>query len=268
MSVDAVYQNLIRRLLTSGERVRTRNGNCRRLLWERLTFSATPLIALRRTAWRNCLREWEWFMSGSSFIQELHPTVRHWWQPWADDNGEVLFNYSHQLRAFQGNRRQIDQVGFLLQGVREHPFSRRNCATTWNAAEMADPDCPITNCHGSWIQLAVDTENRLHLRTFQRSVDVVCGLPHNWLQYWGFLLWLAHHGGRQVGSLVWEGGDNHLYQQHEELACRLLAVDLKELSPTPALVYDREANENFRADDFSLSAVYAPVLEDRAEMVV
>lgn len=261
MTTDEVYADLIRTCL-DGERVQTRNAECfRRIHWS-VTFDRTPLVGLRKTPWKTALREFEWFLSGSSNIALLHESARDWWRPWADfQSGQVAFNYSHQFRRYNG---RFDQIEHLIRGVRDHPFSRRNVITTWHAEEMAQPWCPITNCHHSLTCASVDGGNRLSLLTVQRSADVIVGLPANWIQTWAFLLWLARRTGRGVGTLTWVGHDNHVYSAHEEVARRILAV--ADAPPTPELVY-APTSEDFLAADFSLSGDYRPVLTERVEMV-
>lgn len=270
---DNVYADIINHILNKGEDTQTRNSEVKRMYdLDQISFSMTPLISVRKTAWKNALREWEWFMSGSSNINDLHPAVHNWWKPWANESGIVLFNYSEQFRHFThvdpgtGYVDMFDQIQYLIEGIKNHPYSRRNAITTWNTPEMCYKETPITNCHGTIIQAFVDKNNYLHLKTYQRSVDVIVGLPHNWIQYWAFLMWLAHRGGRKVGSLIWIGGDVHIYKQHFELADKIIkSASLVE--DNLDLVY-KPSSEEFRADDFSLSSEYKPILEERAEMVV
>lgn len=270
MSIDAAYAALLGRILCDGERIETRNSLCRRLIAEKIVFASTPLVSARKTAWKNCLREWEWFMSGSNSIHDLHPAVRPWWEPWADKRGLVANNYSQQFRCY-GNTSEIvdrvDQIGILIDGIGEHPYSRRNVITTWNTADMISPVTQITNCHGTVIQAFVDVTNALHLLTYQRSCDMVCGVPHNWFQYWAFLLWTAHLTKHPVGSLTWIGGDVHIYETHDELARKIVSVSAERSFSTPELVYNATSKE-FMADDFTLSSLYRPAILDRAEMVV
>lgn len=270
--VDAVYADLVRRVLRDGDRVETRNSRCRRLFAEKAVFRSTPLVSARKTAWKTAIREWEWFMTGSNNVNDAHPSVRPWWGPWADPAGAVLFNYGEQFRRFTavdqytGSVGLFDQIAALVEGVRSHPFSRRNVVTTWNPPEMADGECRITNCHGTVIQAFVDAVGHLHLVTYQRSADVVCGLPHNWIQYWAFLLWLAARTGKAADSLTWLGGDVHVYETHKALASRIVGA-APSCGLTPPLAY-RPSLPDFRADDFALEGEYSPVLADRAEMVV
>ncbi len=263
--VDQTYQFLIENILHNGHTLTTRNSVVKRIFARTLTFTSTPLISVRKTAWKNALREWEWFMSGSTNIKDLHDAVKPWWKPWANVWGDVHFNYSAQFRAaYECEGTDFDQIQYLIDGIKEHPFSRRNVITTWNTMDMASKDCPITNCHGTIIQAFVNPNNSLHLVTYQRSVDTICGLPHNLIQYWAFLLWLAHLTSRTVGSLTWIGGDVHVYEAHFPLAHKILAVTPK---ASPELVY-KPTSEQFLAEDFTLFSPYFPVLTDRAEMIV
>ena len=265
MTTDDRYAELIRACL-DGSPVTTRNAKCYRTIAHTARFTSAPLVCARKTAWKNALREMEWVLSGSDNVRDLHPSVRSWWEPWANSEGEIPLNYGDQLRSSCGNDgRVVDQVAQLLDGIANHPFSRRNVVTTWNTADMTSPRCPITNCWGTVIQAFVEPDDSLHIVTYQRSADVVCGVPHNWIQMWAFLVWVAHRTGRTVGSLTWVGGDCHVYESHVPLARRIL--DTQPARPAPELVHTPTSDE-FRADDFTLSCPYLPTFAERAEMVV
>lgn len=283
--VNQAYTTLIEQTL-DGDKVCTRNSEVYRLPCHKTAvfcFDRTPLVSLRKTAWLNALREFQWMLSGSSFIRDLHASVHPWWKPWADKNtGEVLYNYSRQFRAFSGDCGQVDQIRLLVDGVRDHPNSRRNLITTWNAAEMASDQCPVTNCHNTVTQAFVDKHNRLHLKTYQRSVDVIVGLPCNWIQMWAFLQWLAFNTGREAGTLTWLGGDVHVYEQHTSLAEKICGAYYEkwaekkggelELRYRPVLdgltMPSDETEYTFIAEDFVLAGEYDPIIKTRAEMVV
>src|SRR6266566_4507954 len=258
MLADKSYQLILSDCL-NGEKVVTRGHTCYRTIGMSATFHETPLVCLRKTSWKNCLREWEWFMSGSDTIDDLDPRVRHWWEPFADD-GRVLYNYGVQFRDFKGHSyviHSLDQIDYLVHGIKDHPHSRRNVITTWNTADMAEPGNPLTNCHGTVIQAFV-THGKLSLLTYQRSVDVIVGLPHNWLQYWAFLLWLSHKTGLEPSGLTWIGGDIHVYEQHLDLAGRILS---QRQQVSPKLVY-KSTNQDFLACDFRLEGDYKPAITE------
>ncbi len=263
--IDATYAALLNDVLAHGEHLTTRNAPVRRRIAQTLVFEWTPLVCARKTAWKTAIREMAWFLSGSDRLADAHPSVWPWWEPWADADGRVRSNYSVQLRDFHGKRQSVDQVEYLIAGVRDHPNSRRNVITTWNTADMTDPETPITNCWGTVIQAFVGVGG-LSLVTYQRSVDAVCGLPHNLVQMWAFLLWLAHRTGNRVDSLTWIGGDVHVYEEHVGLATEIVLASAR-TPPAPDLVY-RPTSEAFLADDFSLSGEYRPTITASARMVV
>lgn len=267
MQPDIAFADHLKTILDSGSSVSTRNSVTKRVKNLTANFNTTPLISARKTAWKNALREMEWFLSGSNNIKDLHPSVHHWWQPWATSEGLITNNYSIQFRNFAGQDGSLDSLEYLLNGVKYHPFSRRNVITTWNTADMASSKTPITNCHGSLIQALVEPHDKsLHLTMIQRSADMVLGVPHNWIQYWALLLYLAHHTNTQPGTLFWHGVDCHIYSDHEDAAKQIISAD-KTLISTPMLRYN-STSSNFKADDFSLEGEYKPLLNQKLNMTV
>lgn len=263
-NVDDGFQKLLDDIMFNGEIVKGRNSLTKRVLNQKIVFDSTPLVSVRRTAWKSALREMEWFLSGSSNIKDLHEGVHKWWKPWADENGEIHNNYSKQLRYMTDDL--FDQIAYLQNAIKNHPFGRRSVITTWNTAEMASPKTPITNCHGTVIQAFVDGNNKLHLTMYQRSSDMVLGLPHNWIQYWAMMMWLCHNSGREMGTLTWLGGDCHIYECHFDAVDELCEIDVDEVD-TPNLVYN-PTSKSFKASDFSLDSDYEPLMKKSLPMVV
>ena len=263
--IDMHYINLIDDILDHVQRIQTRNSLVRRVFSRSLTFTSTPLVSVRKTSWRLALREWQWFLSGSNNINDLHESVRHWWSPWANDFGTIWCNYGQQFRhQSDGTYDGFDQIAYFLDGIKNHPYSRRNVIGTWLTADMADPCTPITNCHSSIVQAFVNPDNTLHLKTYQRSADVIVGLPCNWIQSWAFLLWLCHRTGRVPGSLIWDGGDLHVYDEHDALAREIVAAAPRTGWSPPLLTYT-PTSEEFLAEDFALDGEYRLVDRDEGE---
>lgn len=277
--VNLKFSNMLSDILLQGTEVDTRNSITKRRMNQQVTFNHTPLVTVRRTAWKSALREMEWFLTGSNNIKDLHPSVHKWWAPWANESGYIHNNYSKQFRRFDGHGHRggakycddVDQIGYLLDAIKNHPFSRRSVITTWHTHDMLSPNTPITNCHGTVIQAFVEPDNSLHLTMYQRSSDMVVGLPHNFIQYWALIMWLAHRCGRTIGSFTWIGGDCHIYKDHYDLAQRMVDEARKDYdngtAPVPNLIYN-PTSEEFKADDFSLDSKYEPMLRESAKMVV
>lgn len=270
--VDDIYKDLLKQILEDGEEVETRNSKVLRKINLTATFKQTPLISVRKTAWKSALREWEWFMSGSSNVKDLHKSVQKWWEPWSDKNGTIKNNYSKQFKRSRGEYNSswkdkgFDQINYMIETLRDHPNSRRNVITTWNTAEMIDDTTPITNCHGTIIQCIVDTKNKIHMTMYQRSNDMILGYPHNIIQYWAFLMYLASKTGREVGTFTHHIFDAHIYEDHIELAKKIVDSDLT-LAKTPELIYNK-TSEEFEMENFSLEGEYKPLITESAEMIV
>jgi thymidylate synthase len=218
----------------------------------------------------------EWFLSGSILLEDLHPDVRHWWEPWADESGAVRNSYGHQLRKAMGHEpyTTYDQIAGILNQLSSGAAngSRRLVLSTWNALDMAHPTTPITNCHGTVIQLFTGVDEggnkKLDMTTYQRSADLMLGVPHNWLQYWALFKWLAYSTGYEMGKLTWIGGDVHVYQEHWSTAQELIGIPTREIE-TPNLMWLGMHGDEFYADQFQLTGPkYQPILKCKLDLVV
>lgn len=250
----------------NGMKVNTRNAQTKRLTNLSIDCQNTPLIITRRTAWKNALREMEWFLSGSSRVVDLQEKVQKWWLPFTNDQGEVPNNYSQQFRYFSGKTDTVDQIQYAIDTAKNHPNSRRNVITTWNTADMIAPETKITNCHGSLIQIFVNEKNKIDLTMYQRSSDMVLGLPHNLIQYQALILYIAHHSGRLPGKLFWIGGDCHIYPDHEDMVSEM--VEEFDINYMPPDLQYKPTSSNFNADDFSLTYKYEPKIKKSLKMTV
>lgn len=278
-SADISYQQLIERCRTRGHRVITRNAPVFRAIdAPLLTFDRTPLVTLKKTAWQKALREMEWFLSGCSHCPS---ELLDWWQDQlCQDVGGYYyyFGYGHQFRHFGGvlydrKRDGFDQIESLIDGIREHPYSRRHLVTTWHPYDAicitdanGNEKTPAP-CHGTVIQCFVQ-DGELHMKHYQRSADIVLGVPHNWIQYWALLLWLSAQTGLKAGTLQWIFGDLHLYDEpsHLAVADAIIAADPRHCDAE--LVYRGNAGCWFKATDFELvGAALDPVTAIRASLL-
>lgn len=99
---DHCFVELVCEIMTRGDTIKTRNSETKRVINPIFRFKSTPLISVRKTAWRLALREMEWFLSGSNDINDLHKSVHSWWNPWVNKDSKIAYNYGVQLRSFMG----------------------------------------------------------------------------------------------------------------------------------------------------------------------
>lgn len=271
INADTTYQELVHVVVWHGERVCTRNAETLRVFDAKpIRFTQTPLVTLRKTAWKMALREMQWFLSGDTKCPEV---LLPWWQGQLSPNGHYYGGYGHQWRHW---RNSFDQIESLIDGLRKHPTSRRHMLTTWDAESMANiidtnknPQTP-TCCHSTIIQFFV-SRTRLHATSYQRSADLLLGVPHNWIQSWALLHWLAHQTGLTAKSLRWIFGDLHIYREHSHLECTdaLLAATPPDSSvELPELIYTATERKEFQADDFIMKgAIPGPQVTIRPKLL-
>jgi thymidylate synthase len=269
-NADLIYKRLLNQIKVHGDIITTRNAET----WSHInlpnvTFDRFPLVTTRKTAWHKAIREMEWFLSGKTECPEV---LLDWWKEQLDSDNDLLGGYSEQFRSatmcdHNGQLKEFDQVKFILNGLKDSPYSRRLLISMWNPGEMAtiteinvNPNTP-TCCHSIVVQFFV-RGNKLHMKTYQRSADMLLGVPHNWAQSWAMLLYFAYHSGYEIGTMTWMWGDAHIYNEesHVETAKQIIFNQPEEhnveLRYAPKdLEYDEVGVPVFRAKDFYIEGI-------------
>ena len=284
---DIIYRNLLKTVLLHGEEVTTRNSEVfTHFNLPNVTFDHTPLVTFRKTAWKKAIREMEWFFSGDSKCPE---DLLDWWKGQLNPSGNLYDGYGEQLRKFTyngdcGDMGLFDQIKFILKGLNNNPNSRRLVMTVWNPGSMDwitdtndNPNTP-TCCHSIIVQFFV-RNGYLHIKSYQRSADMLLGVPHNWIQSWAMLLYFAFHSGLKPGSLTWMFGDAHIYKEdsHLEVVGEIVSSFGTRADPETMpilhyepkeIVYDTFGTPKFSADDFYLTGVVPePLTKVRPKLI-
>ncbi len=259
------YLDLLRQLLASGTRKTDRTGTgTLSLFGPQLRFdlgAGFPLLTTKKVHLKSVIHELLWFLKGDTNVAYLRENGVKIWDEWADENGDLGPVYGKQWRRWAGpDGQQIDQIGQMVQLLRQQPDSRRMVLSAWNVAEL--PAMRLSPCH-ALVQFYV-AEGRLSCQLYQRSADVFLGVPFNIASYALLTLMLAQVTGHQPGEFVWTGGDTHLYLNHLQQAELQLT---RAPRPLPQMVLNPAIREidDFRYDDFHLEnydpwpAIKAPV---------
>lgn len=261
--IDATYIDLLTLIQSTGDLSPGRNYPTRRLFTlPRVIFDSTPLVTIRKTAWRKALLEMEWFLTGDSKCPD---ELLDWWKEQLSSTGCYHRGYGEQLRHSVGKGiNEFDQISFLIDGLIHHPYSRRLVITCWNPADMYEitalnhnPNTPTT-CHTTIAQFFVTREGLLSMHSYQRSADMLLGVPHNWIQSWALLQWLAAQTKLIPDRLIWTFGDAHIYQEpsHLNTLDQLMAISKQPYAPPtvsgPRLNYIGGVSEPFAAANFEL----------------
>lgn len=277
--IDHQYETLLQDVLENGTIKTDRTGvGTRSITGATLRYDIRsgiiPLLTTKKIHWKSVIGELLWMLSGSTSANELREkygvTI---WDEWADERGNLGPIYGAQWREWvgvdaadftetRGTVTYIDQIKELLAGLKDNPTSRRHLISAWNPAEI--PAMALAPCHFAW-QVISDGEN-LDLVVYQRSADIFLGVPFNIASYATLAHMLGQVTGLKPRTLVWHGGDVHLYQNHESAAVEQLG---REARMFPMLVMSSDVTDLFEfvPEDFTVVG-YNPHPAIKAEVAV
>lgn len=231
--------------------------------------NSIPCLTTRQVAWKSCIKELLWFLRGDTDAKILQKDGVKIWdgnstRSFLDNRG--LYNYPDGVlgpvygfnwRNFGAKYDPIyadskvkkptdgfDQLEYVVNLLKEDPFSRRIYLTAWNPAalnEMALPPCHLS------IQFNVKEENGkkyLSGHVYQRSCDVFLGFPFNIFSYSVMINIIAKKVGMLPDELIFSLGDVHIYSNHINQVMEQIKRDP---FPFPKL----EMSEDIATKDFS-----------------
>ena len=269
------YLNLINDILNEGTMINGRNGNVKTVFGSAMHFDLTngiiPILTTKRTAWKTCLKELLWFISGSTSNDILqNNNVKIWngnsYRDYLDSIG--LHNlrendlgpvYGHQWRHFNAKYKNcdsdytnkgIDQLQYIIDNLKnpETRYSRRLVMSAWNPCqlnEMALPPCHIL------VQFNV-IDNKLSCSLYQRSGDVGLGVPFNIASYSFLLHLIAKHCNLEPYEFVYYLGNCHIYDDH--LDSLVLQLDrIPKQFPTLEILNIKDNINNYVLEDFKIN---------------
>ncbi len=216
------YLETVRKVLDKGQRKPNRTGvdtistfNLNYAIDLREGF---PLLTTKEISWKNIVIENLWFLSGKTDIALLRRHNCKFWDPWADEQGNVPSAYGHFWRNFPLAPGQTnDQIAYIVDQLKHNPMSRRMAVTAWapgNAQTSALPPC-----HAFWIvnvQLDENQQPYLCLHLTQRSCDIALGVPYNIAGYAFLLALLSRFSNIPVGIFGHTLIDAHIYTSKDD----------------------------------------------------
>ena len=261
------YLDLMRHVREHGTRKEDRTGTGTVSVFGyqmRFDLSAGfPLVTTKKVHLRSIIHELLWFLKGDTNISYLHDNNVTIWDEWADDNGDLGPVYGSQWRSWPAaDGRSIDQIGAVIDTLRNNPDSRRIIVSAWNVAEIENMALPP--CH-AFFQFYV-ADGRLSCQLYQRSADIFLGVPFNIASYALLTMMMAQVTGLEAGEFIHTFGDAHLYLNHLEQTDLQLSRDPK---PLPVMAINPEVDDlfAFTFDDFELQG-YDPHPHIKAPVAV
>jgi thymidylate synthase len=260
------YYQLIRDILHNGTIEQGRNGNTMSIFGSAMRFSLQhnkiPLLTSKQLAWKTCLKELLWFISGSTDNSILQEQNVHIWDGDAKKakdfnymDGDLGPIYGHQWRHFNADYvdcktdytgKGIDQLQNVINQLKNPSQSRRIILTSWNPQQIDQMVLPP--CH-VFAQFNVSSNKELSCSLYQRSGDVGLGVPFNIASYSFLTHLLAKHCGLIAKEFIYIIGNAHIYEQHIESLKKQIENPLYDF-PTLEIKNIHNNIEDYKITDF------------------
>lgn len=252
-----------------------------------------PLLTTKKVFFRGILHELIWFLKGDTNIKYLVDNDVHIWDEWAwkryhkhclekepekdmeqkdfiakikelsasdpfvKEWGDLIMVYGRMWRRWPASDgREIDQLGWVIEGLKTKPFRKSYVVSAWNPdfiyamASKGNANEVPPFCH-TMFQFSVTEGDKLNLGMYQRSADVFLGVPFNIASYALLLQMVAQVTGLRAGEFVHTFGDVHSYSNHFDQVEEQLSREPKPF-PTVKINLEIKNIDDFKFEDFTL----------------
>jgi thymidylate synthase len=233
-------------------------------------FERVPVPTRRRTNWKSMLKEYLWFLTGSSKIEDLNKMGSKVWDFWRDDQwsasnnfpeSSIGYGYGPNLIHCGGdlndlkNKPGVNQIDYVLRELKNNPNSRRILFDFWRGDKTSKNDVILNCCH--LIYQFVVTPNKdglfkdLNCIVYARSTDAFVGALSTNLQGATFYTYMiAQQVGMCPKKLIFNSGHFHIYLNHIKFVEEYLS---RPIVSSPILVLNKKNSiYDYTSEDFSL----------------
>lgn len=288
---DTQYRDLLLRIITDGEEVRTEHDvPARKVIGHAMRFrlaNGFPLITerdlvgagkpgKRPSLFHQAIGELCAFLNGAQTQADLERFGCFWWDRWVTPEACARYglppgdlgpgSYGAAFRRFPTAEGPFDQVRQLIQQINNRPESRHHELSPWIphyvlANHRHRRRVVVPPCHG-WVHVHIHTgTGELTLTHRQRSADVPVGLAFNLIHYAALALMIGQATGYRPRELVYWIDDAHVYLNQIDDAREMLATEPQRF---PTVTVDPSVTDllAFRAHHFA-AVDYHPRLPRR-----
>ncbi len=215
---EDVYAGLVSQLVQEGCWRQTRNSETLSLFGKSFSVKSNeiPLLSGRRIHYKGVLGELAAMLRGPKHIEDFERFGCNFWESWANEDGSIEVDYGTSWLDFNG----YNQLEALKDSLTKDPMSRRHIISGWRPDRLEELSLPCCHLLYQWY---VTNELELEMIWYQRSVDVMIGLPSNVILATTWNTLLANELGFTPGKVHFMLGDCHIYKEHLDGAHQYLA---------------------------------------------
>lgn len=233
----------------------------------------TPLLSLRKIAWKTAIKEILWIYQDKSNDVNLLKEKYHvnYWDSWTNEEGNLGTAYGYQINKKIRSERDgsiTNQIDRLIDGIKNKPLDRRHFTTLLSMEDLAD----MTLVPCAFMTMWTVREDKLDLTLIQRSGDFLAAAAPggiNAFQYYALLVMVAKVTGYKPGNMVHFVQNLHIYNRHVEIA-KEVCMKYDENRPMPRLKIKDHVDDFYKItiDDFILEDYEPDTTEYEIEIAI
>ena len=204
------YADLIQNIIINGVPKNTRNGLTKSVFGMSIVIDDLdiifPIIQGRKMFPKGVLGELAAILRKPKCAQDFRDWGCNYWDLWCNTDGSINVDYGNAWFDFEG----FDQIAQLKQSLANNPDDRRMIISGWRPNRLQELNLPC--CHYSY-QFYV-RKGILDMIWTQRSVDMMVGLPSDFIFAAAWLISIANEFNLTPGRIKFDLGDCHIYDEH------------------------------------------------------
>lgn len=231
--IDDSYISLVNNIMNNGYDTDNTRMLPMQIIRANNIAQSFPVVQHKKLFVKGVWEELLFFLHGYRDVRILQSKGVHIWDANADPAYKKLHNkhltdydlgpvYGCQWRNFNGQQcdcnhtswSHCDQLQDIVNNIKNHSLSRRLFMSAWNPQqldEMVLPPCHVSYHFIPYIKNGVYT---VDLMVYQRSADVMLGLPFNIASSAFMLLLVCTYCDVSAGDVCICIGNAHIYKEH------------------------------------------------------
>lgn len=255
MFIDKQYINLVKNIINNGYI----QNNTHMLPMQTVEFSTNPfpLMQHKKMYTKGIWEEALFFLKGQTDVRILQSKNVHIWDANADPEYKKKHNknledydlgpiYGYQWRNFNGENK--DQLMFIVNELKNKTFNRRLFMSAWNPLQLDEMVLPPCHVSYHFIPYVKNENYTVDLMMYQRSADVILGLPFNIASCAFILKIICYYCNCIPGNIKICIGNAHIYNEH--LNCENISKIITWNEKIDFVTVDIFGNKNLEFDAF------------------